>query len=99
MRNEFGGLPRKNEVVTGLGVPTSHRLRRWRAVKYPVELGCVELACIILQLVFQPEPVREKRAAPGRIMPSGSANPNPARFACPRRSARPASPCRGQSGE
>ena len=50
MSDEFGGLPREDEVLAGLLLPTSHRLWRGRSVKHAIELGGLELAGIVLEL-------------------------------------------------
>src|SRR4051812_36273811 len=74
MRDELGRFPREQEFTPGLLAPAFHRLGRRRAIEHAVELGGIELARVILQLVLERQAGREEWPAPGLIVPAGRAD-------------------------
>jgi hypothetical protein len=61
MRDESGGLPGEDEIVSALRAPGLDGIEPGRPVKDAVEFGGAELAGVRLQLPLEREAFREER--------------------------------------
>src|SRR5581483_6925740 len=70
VRDEFRGLPRKDEIIFGLRPPAFHCLQTRRAIEHTIEFGGLELLRVVLKLLLERKSLWEEWTAPGLVVPS-----------------------------